>query len=156
MTEPPRRVADLFRAITAMSKELETTERRLVALVGNVALSQMLPDSAIKGGTGLKLRFGERLTRDTPDVDTAYRGDLDEFRDTLAEKLVAGWGGFTGTVTGAQRLAAAKGLRRTPGKPPVRDVGVVFESALRVDDVDPPAALPRSQLGAPERGRGSR
>ena len=104
MTEPPKRVADLFRAIAALSKELETTERRLVALVGNVALSQMLPDSAIKGGTGLKLRFGERLTRDTPDVDAAFRGDLDEFRDQLAENLAVGWGGFTGTVTrGAKR-----------------------------------------------------
>lgn len=59
----------------------------------------MLPDSAIKGGTGLKLRFGERLTRDTPDVDAAFRGDLDEFRETLAGRLAAGWGGFTGTVT---------------------------------------------------------
>ena len=48
------------------SKELGTTERRLVVLVGNIALAQMLPDSAIKGGTGLKLRFGELLTRDTP------------------------------------------------------------------------------------------
>jgi hypothetical protein len=104
MTEPPKRVADLFRAITALSKEVETTERRLVALVGNVALSQMLPDSAIKGGTGLKLRFGESLTRDTPDLDTAFRGDLDEFHDRLSETLAVGWGGFTGTVTmGAKR-----------------------------------------------------
>lgn len=75
-----------------------------MVLVGNIALSQMLPDSAIKGGTGLKLRFGELLTRDTLDVDTAFRGDLDEFQDELAEKLAAGWGGFTGTVTmGAKR-----------------------------------------------------
>jgi len=59
-TESPKRVADLFRAITGLTTELTTTERRLVALVGNIALSQMLPDSAIKGGTGLKLRFGER------------------------------------------------------------------------------------------------
>lgn len=104
MTEPLKRVTDLFRAITALSKEIGTTERRLIALVGNIALSQMLPESAIKGGTGLKLRFGERLTRDTPDVDAAFRGDLDEFRDRLAEKLAAGWGGFTGTVTmGAKR-----------------------------------------------------
>lgn len=104
MTEPPKRVADLFRAITALSKEVDTTERRLVALVGNVALSQMLPDSAIKGGTGLKLRFGESLTRDTPDLDTAFRGDLDEFHDRLSETLAIGWGGFTGTVTmGAKR-----------------------------------------------------
>ncbi len=52
MTAQPKRVPDLFRAITALSKESGTTERRLVALVGSVALSQMLPDSAIKGGAG--------------------------------------------------------------------------------------------------------
>jgi len=73
--ERPKRVADLFRTITALAKEQGTTDRRLVALVGNIALSQMLPDSAIKGGTGLKLR-----------------------------NLAAGWGGFSGTVTmGAKR-----------------------------------------------------
>lgn len=108
--EPPKRVADLFRAITALGNEFNTTDRRLVSLVGNVALSQMLPDSAIKGGTGLKLRFGERLTRDTPDVDAAFRGDLDAFRDELAEKLAAGWGGFTGTVT----MGARRGPKAVP------------------------------------------
>jgi hypothetical protein len=123
MTEPPKRVADLFRAIAALSKELETTERRLVALVGNVALSQMLPDSAIKGGTGLKLRFGERLTRDTPDVDAAFRGDLDEFRDRLAENLAVGWGGFTGTVT--------RGAKRGPDTVPEAYVMQPFRVALK-------------------------
>lgn len=48
-----------------MARGNGTTERRLMALFGNVVLSQMLPDSAIKGGTGLKLRLGERLTRET-------------------------------------------------------------------------------------------
>jgi hypothetical protein len=36
----------------------------------------MLPGSAVKGGTGLKLRFGDTVTRETPDLDTAFRGDL--------------------------------------------------------------------------------
>ena len=52
----------------------------------------------------------------------------------------------------AQRLAAAERLRRIPGEPLVGDIGVVFESAGRIDDVDPPAALTRSELGAPNRG----
>lgn len=85
-----------------------TTERRLMALFGNMVLAQMLPDSAIKGGTGLKLRLGERLTRETPDLDTAYRGDLLAFRDELAANLAAGWAGFSGTVMmGAKRAPAA-------------------------------------------------
>lgn len=57
MEELARRVVDLFRAITALSEESDATERRLVALVGNIALLQMLPDSTIKGGTDLRLRF---------------------------------------------------------------------------------------------------
>ena len=120
---PPKRVTDLFRAITALSKELGTTERRLVALVGNVALAQMLPDSAIKGGTGLKLRFGERLTRDTPDVDAAYRGDLNAFRDELAARLADGWGGFTGTVT--------MGAKRSPDSVPDAYVMQPFRIVLK-------------------------
>src|SRR5680860_693503 len=52
----------------------------------------------------------------------------------------------------AQRLAAAEGLRRVPGELLVSDVGVVFESACRLDDVYPPAPLTRSELGAPDRG----
>ncbi len=83
----------------------------------------MLPDSAIKGGTGLKLRFGERLTRDTPDVDAAFRGDLDEFHDRLAEGLAAGWGGFTGTVT--------RGARRSPKTVPEAYVMQPFRVTLK-------------------------
>lgn len=69
------------------------------SLVGNVALAQMLPPSAVKGGTGLKLRFGESLTRQTPDLDTAFRGDRDAFAQALENNLKTGWGNFTGTVT---------------------------------------------------------
>ncbi len=83
----------------------------------------MLPDSAIKGGTGLKLRFGERLTRDTPDVDAAFRGDLDAFRNELAKKLAAGWGGFTGTVT--------MGAKRIPGPVPEAYVMQPFRVMLK-------------------------
>jgi len=121
--ERPKRVADLFRTITALAKEQGTTDRRLVALVGNIALSQMLPDSAIKGGTGLKLRFGERLTRDTPDVDAAFRGELDAFRDELAENLAAGWGGFSGTVT--------MGAKRSPNSVPEAYVMQPFRVTLK-------------------------
>lgn len=101
----PRRVGDLIRSTTLLAAERGISQKRLVALVANVVLAQMLPDSAVKGGTGLKLRFGERLTRETPDVDAAYRGDLDTFRDELAGRLGVGWHGFTGEVTMGERRA---------------------------------------------------
>ena len=83
--------------------------KRLQSLVGNVVLAQMLPDSAVKGGTGLKLRFGDTVTRETPDLDTSFRGDREAFLDELNDNLRSGWGGFTGTaVEGEQR--APEGL----------------------------------------------
>ncbi|MFE7225072.1 nucleotidyl transferase AbiEii/AbiGii toxin family protein [Nocardioides sp. NPDC057577] len=101
----PRRVGDLIRSTTVLAAERGISQKRLVALVANVVLAQMLPAAAVKGGTGLKLRFGERLTRETPDVDAAYRGDLDVFRDELADRLGVGWHGFTGEVTMGERRA---------------------------------------------------
>jgi len=109
MTVPqPKRVAELNRAISVLAAERGTTVKRVVSLVANVALAQMLPETAVKGGTGLKLRFGERITRDTPDLDTAYRGDMAAFEQLLAKNLAVGWGGFTGTVVmRAKRSLAA-------------------------------------------------
>lgn len=119
----PRRVGDLIRATTTLAAERGISQKRLVALVANVVLAQMLPDSAVKGGTGLKLRFGERLTRETPDVDVAYRGDLDAFRDELADRLGVGWHGFTGEVT--------MGERRAPGSVPDAYVMQPFRVRLK-------------------------
>lgn len=94
----PRRVQDLQRAIARLAVVHGSTSGRLQALIASVVLSQMLPDSAVKGGTGLKLRFGDRLTRATPDLDTAFRGDLDVFEVELKANLDAGWGPFSGKV----------------------------------------------------------
>lgn len=121
--EPPRRVSDLRRDIAALARDMGTTERRLMALFGNMVLAQMLPDSAIKGGTGLKLRLGERLTRETPDLDTTYRGNLDTFRNQLATRLASGWGGFTGMVT--------LGAKRAPTTVPVTYAMQPFRVTLR-------------------------
>jgi hypothetical protein len=102
--EPPRRVNELRSRISAAATAHGTTVRRTQALVANVIVSQMLPAAAVKGGTGLKLRFGDALTRETPDLDAAFRGDVDGFMDELNERLLAGWGGFTGrAIVGEKR-----------------------------------------------------
>ena len=46
-----------------------------------------------------------------------------------------------------QRLAAAERPGRVPGELLVGDVGVVLEPTRRLDQVDPPAALPDGELG---------
>ncbi|MGL4745756.1 MAG: nucleotidyl transferase AbiEii/AbiGii toxin family protein [Dermatophilaceae bacterium] len=94
----PGTVAILQRRLAAAARSRRSTAARLQSLVANVALAQLLPETAVKGGTGLKLRLGDALTRQTPDLDTALRGDQEEFSAALERNLVTGWGGFDGTL----------------------------------------------------------
>jgi hypothetical protein len=71
-------VNDLRRAVAALAAARQTTERRMMALVGNMVLSQMLPDSAIKGGTGTN------QTRLAP-PDRDERGGTDGDKDNCAD-----------------------------------------------------------------------
>lgn len=103
----PRNLQDLQRRLTALAASNNTTVKRLQALVGNVVVCQMLPDSAVKGGTGLKLRLGDAMTRETPDLDTSFKGDREQFVADLNTRLATGWEGFTGVaVMGATRKPA--------------------------------------------------
>ena len=94
----PGGVNELRRRITAAAGARSSTVKRLQSLVANVALAQMLPPAAVKGGTGLKLRLGDAMTRQTPDLDAAFRGDRSAFLAELAANLRTGWSSFTGTV----------------------------------------------------------
>lgn len=95
---PPKNVRYLEGRIAERAKAENSTVAKLKSLVANLAVCQMLPPSAVKGGTGLKLRLGESLTRQTPDLDTAFRGNMQKFEAQLRENLAAGWGDFTGAV----------------------------------------------------------
>jgi hypothetical protein len=107
---PPAALQALQRRLTALATARNTTVKRLQALVGNVVVCQMLPDSAVKGGTGLKLRLGDAMTRETPDLDTAFKGDRAQFVTDLNSRLAEGWEGFTGV--------AAMGASRKPDELP--------------------------------------
>jgi len=111
-TEAPKNVNRLQGAVSAAARGRGATVKRIQSLVGNVVLAQMLPDSAVKGGTGLKLRFGDSVTRETPDLDAAFRGDRDAFIGELNEKLKAGWGDFTGTATKGEQRAPEELVER--------------------------------------------
>jgi predicted nucleotidyltransferase component of viral defense system len=78
------------------SAEGWTHRRRVMAAV---ILAQMLPPAAIKGGTAMKIRLGEKTTRFSQDLDIARQESLRNFLDQLEENLKNGWHGFTGTVT---------------------------------------------------------
>lgn len=66
--------------------------------LANAVVSQMLPSGVVKGGSSLKLRFGEGGARASRDLDAARAEDLESFIEKLKRNLEAGWNGFTGTV----------------------------------------------------------
>jgi predicted nucleotidyltransferase component of viral defense system len=69
--------------------------------MANVVVAQMLPTSAVKGGTSLNLRRGPGASRFSPDLDASRPRDESEsdFLDKLEENLKHGWNGFRGTMT---------------------------------------------------------
>jgi phosphoribosylformylglycinamidine (FGAM) synthase PurS component len=79
---------------------------RVRILMANTIIGQVLPDGTVKGGSSLKLRYGNSTTRFTRDLDTVRAGELESFISELGIALVAGWNGFTGKV-----------VRKSPAKP---------------------------------------
>jgi len=75
-------------------------------LLANTIIGQLLPNGVVKGGSALKLRYGDRTTRFTRDLDTARAEDLEAFLGQLGAALKGGWNGFTGRV-----------VRKEPAKP---------------------------------------
>ena len=84
-------------------------ESDLRGLMANAIVAQMIGDGVVKGGSGLKFRFGERNTRMTMDLDTAWKTGLDEFLKMLKDRLGTGWNGFSGDVK-ILRQASVKNL----------------------------------------------
>lgn len=75
--------------------------------MANAIVAQMIGQGVVKGGSGLKFRYGDEVTRVTIDLDTAWNTDLDSFLKDLNAKLKTGWNGFDGTIV-IQRQALPK------------------------------------------------
>lgn len=73
-------------------------ERRMRVTLANVIVGQMLPESAVKGGTAMKVRLGHDGSRFTPDLDTARKSTVTIFLAEFRTNLEKGWHGFTGRV----------------------------------------------------------
>lgn len=87
-------------------KKMAADEKAYVdvrSLIANAIVAQMIPDGVVKGGTSLKLRFGDATTRYTTDLDTARANSLDDFSDKLSRALAQGWQGFTGRVVSREQ-----------------------------------------------------
>lgn len=105
----PANRSHLERLIDTWSKEDKTAEatasrlRRLVAVSALVGILEGLPQEgeprlAIKGGAALELRFGVSA-RGSRDVDAVTNAGFDDAFGEIADRLQAGWEGFTGTLT---------------------------------------------------------
>ncbi len=98
--DPPAHLAALRqRLANATGLEENLIVRRLRAMA-NVVVAQMLPTSAVKGGTSINLRLGPDLSRFSIDLDATRPRTTTEgqFLNQLRANLDAGWSGFTGTV----------------------------------------------------------
>ncbi|MGV8083716.1 MAG: nucleotidyl transferase AbiEii/AbiGii toxin family protein [Coriobacteriia bacterium] len=85
---------------------------RVRKIIANTIVGQLLPKGAIKGGSALKLRYGDKVTRFTRDLDAARAEELETFIQELDAALAEGWNGFTGKVV---RLQPAK-PKNVPGE----------------------------------------
>lgn len=90
---PPLNLTQLNDRLAQVAAELAIPVARARLMLCTLIVSQMLPDAvAIKGGMGVKLRFGERGTRATSDLDVSTRARGEEFERSFRESLAAGWG----------------------------------------------------------------
>ena len=74
----PNSKRNLDMALRGLGGGDEGYVRRRTA-VANAIVASIMPDGAVKGGSALKMRFGEEGTRATTDLDAARSSGLDEF-----------------------------------------------------------------------------
>lgn len=76
--------------------DVEFVRRR--TLVANAIVGSLIPAGAVKGGSAMKIRFGDDFTRASTDFDAARKESLDGFLNGLGEALAEGWEGFEGRI----------------------------------------------------------
>ena len=90
---PPLNVTQLGDRLVRIAGELGVPVARARVMLCTLIVSQMLPDAvAVKGGMGVKLRFGERGTRATADLDVSTRARGEAFEQEFRRRLAEGWG----------------------------------------------------------------
>lgn len=108
MKRSPNSKTNLDKAIQRFAGEIRKANE-LRILMANAIVAQMIGDGVVKGGSGLRLRYGDKKTRATMDLDTAWRNDLDAFLKSLRGRLEEGWNGFSGELH-ILRQASPKGI----------------------------------------------
>lgn len=71
---------------------------QIKVIMANAIIGQLLPSGVVKGGSAMKLRYGDATIRFTTDLDTARGINLTKYLDELERALKIGWNGFTGRL----------------------------------------------------------
>ena len=100
-TNKPNSRRNLDIAINRLSTS-QTKRLQIRTIMANTIVGQLLPTGAVKGGSALKLRYGNEVTRFTRDLDVARKDDLDIYISEFDSALKAGWSGFTGRIVTRQ------------------------------------------------------
>lgn len=90
-----RHLDDAIRRACGGSAEGYVHTRTVMA---NAIVASMLPDGVVKGGSALKMRFGDAASRFTTDLDTATATDPVLYAERLDRALKDGWEGFSGRI----------------------------------------------------------
>lgn len=98
MTKRPNSMRHLDDALRRVCGGSAAEFLRARTVMANAIVASMLPDGVVKGGSAIKMRFGDMATRFTTDLDTATASDPDEYARLLGEALARGWEGFGGRV----------------------------------------------------------
>ena len=98
MGEMPKSRAALERAIVRYAGNDTIRANELAVAFANAIVAQMVGAGVVKGGTSLKFRYDDKMTRVTSDLDTAWSESLDSFLKDVGGKLKEGWNGFKGEL----------------------------------------------------------
>ena len=130
MNRPPNSKSNLERAISRYAGNDAVRANELAVAFSNAIVAQLIGAGVVKGGSSLKLRYGDKATRVTKDLDTAWSVDLDSFLKDVGGKLKSGWNGFSGEIVVLKQASPR---------------GIPFEYVMQ------PCAVHLSYLGTPWR-----
>ena len=105
--EPPANFKALVKLVGGLANDLELPPNRVQRHLAVLIVAEMLSRASdlegnamflVKGGSMIELRIGIEASRTSKDLDTAFRGSVDQVEDVVREVIATGWNGFTARI----------------------------------------------------------